>query len=56
MHFLHTSQNQVHILEVNLSNDQVDGLLGMNFLGQYAFSIDQNMARLYLMDSRSDPR
>ncbi|WP_461422884.1 retropepsin-like aspartic protease family protein [Ketobacter sp.] len=49
-------QHDVNIIEVNLSNEEVDGLLGMNFLGRYAFSIDQNMARLYLAESRVNGR
>jgi clan AA aspartic protease (TIGR02281 family) len=41
-------QRDVFLLEVDLGEQEVDGLLGMNFLGQYAFSIDQDQARLYL--------
>ena len=38
----------VELLQVNLGSQEVDGLLGMNFLGQFAFSIDQQQALLYL--------
>ncbi len=43
------SQNNIEILQVPLPETQeIDGLLGMNFLSQYIFSIDQSQARLYL--------
>ncbi|MAR90508.1 MAG: hypothetical protein CML06_06465 [Pseudomonadales bacterium] len=38
----------VDLLQVNLTAPEVDGLLGMNFLGQYAFSIDQQQSLLFL--------
>lgn len=38
----------LELLQVNLSSREVDGLLGMNFLGQFAFSIDQQQALLFL--------
>lgn len=41
-------QHDVQLLQVNLPSGDIDGLLGMNFLGQYAFSIDQNQALLFL--------
>lgn len=44
-------QHNVQVLEVNLTQGGVDGLLGMNFLGHYAFSLDQQQARLYLTDT-----
>lgn len=41
-------QFDVQLLQVNLSSEEVDGLLGMNFLGQFAFSIDQEQSLLFL--------
>ncbi|AUM12991.1 retropepsin-like aspartic protease family protein [Ketobacter alkanivorans] len=41
-------QLDVQLLQVNLPSEHVDGLLGMNFLSRYAFSIDQDQALLFL--------
>jgi len=41
-------QLDVQLLQVNLPSEHVDGLLGMNFLSRYAFSIDQEQALLFL--------
>ena len=38
----------IELLQVNLPSSEIDGLLGMNFLGQFAFSIDQQQALLFL--------
>ncbi len=45
----HAEQPDMTILEIDMGvNSQADGLLGMEFLGQYQFEIDQENALLYL--------
>ncbi len=45
----HAQLNDLSILEVNMGeHSRSDGLLGMNFLGQFKFNIDQENALLFL--------
>ncbi len=45
----YASLNDIPVLEVNMGeNSQTDGLLGMNFLGQFRFEIDQEKNLLFL--------